>query len=107
MNGSAPKFPLTGSHAWVKKNFSPNFEIDNRDRMINSKRINATMAKIASAQTTIRPPKARSMPAELPRDCKNFRICEPSEGGFGDLGEEDAGGSKEEPIPGGPATRTS
>src|SRR5271155_1141573 len=107
MNGNAPKFPLTGSQAWVTKNPRPNFEIDSRDLMINSNRINATMAKIASAQATIRPAKTLSIPAELPRDCRKVRIWETSRGGFGDLGAEDADGSEEALTPGGPATRTS
>ena len=76
MKGRAPNSPLTGSHACLKKKPMPNFEIDSCERMINSKRISATMAKMASAHTTIRPPKALSRPAELPRDCRNFRIWE-------------------------------
>src|SRR5271163_4687637 len=107
MNGRAPKFPLTGSQAWVTKNPSPNFEIDIRDRMINSNRINATMAKIASAQVTIRPAKTLSIPAELPRDCRKARIWETSGGDFGDPGAEDPDESEEALTPGGPATRTS
>ena len=82
MKGRAPNSPLTGSQACLKKKPMPNFDIDNRERMINSTRISPTMAKMTSAQTTMSPAKALSTVTELPRDCRNFRICETSAGGF-------------------------
>src|SRR5271170_3445563 len=95
MKGRAPNCPLTGSQACLKKKPTPNFEIDNRERMTNSKRISATMAKMASAQASISPAKALSRPAELPRDCRNFRIGETFAGGVLAPGAEESAGSNE------------
>jgi hypothetical protein len=107
MKGSAPNSPLTGSQAWRKKNPKPNFEIESWERAISSNKISATIAKITRAHAIIRPEKALSMPAELPRDCRNFRIGEISVAGFAVPGTMPDAGSIVWLEPAALATRTS
>ena len=76
MNGSAPKSPLTGSHAWWKKKAMPNLLIDICERNTSSVAISATIPKMVRAQPSISHLKARSLQTELPRPSRNFRTAE-------------------------------
>ncbi len=76
MKGSAPKSPLTGSHAERAKKCHPNWCSVSRDRTTRMMRIKATIAKMEDAQKSIRPAKLRSAMLPLGRELRKARIAE-------------------------------
>src|ERR1700680_3299520 len=76
MNGSAPKSPLTGSHAWLVKNLKPNCARLSFDRSTRMTRMNSTMAKMLQAHKSISAAKLLSAILPLPRVRKNSRMAD-------------------------------
>ena len=76
MNGSAPKSPETGSHVRVEKKCQPNALTDSYECETRTDTIRSTIAKMLSAQTTIRAAKAPSAIRPELFACKNMRTAD-------------------------------
>ena len=76
MNGSAPKSPETGSHVRVEKKCQPNALIDSCECETRTETIRITIAKMLSAQTTIRDANAPSAIRPELFACRNMRITD-------------------------------
>src|SRR6202046_172317 len=76
MNGSAPKSPETGSQVRVEKKCQPNALMESCECETRTETIRITIAKMLSAQTTIRDAKAPSAIRPELFACRNMRTAD-------------------------------
>src|SRR5213082_1618333 len=83
MNGTAPKFPLTGSQSLPVKNLQPNLWRERPEPLMSSIRMKPTIVSTQAAdnQTTLRKKKSASRLARLLRR-GTTRTCSPTVPGF-------------------------